>query len=72
VADKESLTREFETVRSKYKELMAKLVQMKVPATLEPSAAACDVGEWCCTGTERVRDRMAEVVRPAAQAGIRR
>ncbi len=72
MVDNEALVKQFESVRAKYQELMKRLVQARVPATLEPSAAACDVGEWCCTGTERVRNKMEEVILPAAQIGTRR
>lgn len=71
MADKEALVKEFEMVQAKYRELMAQLVSMKVPAVLDSSAGACNTGEWCCTGTETVDPRLARVL-PADKLRTRR
>jgi len=71
VADKEVLIKEFEAIQVRYRELMAQLVSMKIPAVLDASAGACDTGEWCCTGTESVDPRLARVY-PVEQLRTRR
>ncbi len=62
--NKEALLGEFKAVEAKYKDLLSKLVAAKVPAVLDPGCGACDVGEWCCTGTESVTSDLAKKVNP--------
>jgi hypothetical protein len=50
----DELIKEFEVVSKRYFELYKELVSNKIPGVIDPSVnAACNVGEWCCTGTER-------------------
>lgn len=50
MAQYDDLLKEFQTVEAKYNELLAKLVDAKIPGVILPKAAGCNVGEVCHGG----------------------
>ena len=51
MAEEQEIVKEFQDLRVKYFDLLARLVDMKVPGLIDPVAAACSYGEACHGGT---------------------
>jgi len=55
---KDALLKEFELARSRYYELLSKIIGSKIPGAIDQVAARCSYGEACHGGTTDALSRL--------------
>ena len=53
--DKEALLRDLEAARTKYRDLLAKAVELEIPGVVDSVSSWCSPGQKCNTGDDLVR-----------------